>query len=57
MASVSASAQIPVRDGFPGPTNSEVLTIGNFREMDWDVEWVGSNLADCTAHFARRFKL
>ncbi len=53
----SRSAQIPVREGIQGPSNAEVLTIGKFREMDWDPQWVGENLAECTAAFAKRFQL
>ncbi|MCA8953208.1 MAG: extracellular solute-binding protein [Planctomycetes bacterium] len=50
-------AQIPLRSGVPGPSNPEILEVGEFREMAWDIERVAGKLAECSAHFAKRFKL
>lgn len=48
-------AQIPLRDGIPGPSDPSIFERGEFRQMSWDIEWVAKNLADCSAHFGKRF--
>jgi len=49
------SAQIPLRDGVPGPEDSEIKQRGSFREMQWDVEWTGRNLAPFHKQFLGMF--
>ncbi|MCR9243668.1 MAG: extracellular solute-binding protein [bacterium] len=53
----AASAQIPLRDGIPGPANPAVLVPGKFHEMAWDIAAVGQDLAKASTHFAKRFSL
>lgn len=50
-------AQIPLRAGIAGPKDSEILKLGQFREMDWDIQWTGENLAAFDAKFGKLFGL
>ena len=51
------SAQIPLREGVPGPQDPSILPLGRFRAMAWDVEWTAANLARCNREFGQRFGL
>ena len=37
------------------PADPAVLEIGQFREMDWDIEAVGKHLAEASQYFGKRF--
>ncbi|MCA8974007.1 MAG: extracellular solute-binding protein [Planctomycetes bacterium] len=49
------SAQIPLRPSVKGPADPAIKAVGAFREMDWDVQWTGDNIARCSQHFGKRF--
>ncbi len=51
------SAQIPLRDGVTPPKDEEILKLGQFREMQWDIEWTGKNLGAFDAKFGKIFGL
>lgn len=51
------SAQIPLREGVPGPKDAEVLTLGSFKQMDWDITKTGESLGAFHKTFAKRFGL
>jgi len=51
------SAQIPLRDDVPPPADEEILKLGQFREMQWDIQWTGENLAAFDARFGKLFGL
>jgi len=57
LLAAGAGAQIPLRDGVPGPADKTILMRDKFRAMPWDIQWVASNLAASSAHFGDRFKL
>lgn len=38
------SAQIPLRDGVPGPAEPSIPKLGEFRQMQWDITWTGNHL-------------
>jgi iron(III) transport system substrate-binding protein len=57
MLAAAEGAQIPLREGVPGPNDPSIKGIGEFRAMQWDAEWTASNLARCGEEFARRFGL
>ena len=48
-------AQMPVRDGIPGPDDPSILGRGKFKEMGWDIEAVARSLAAASRHFGQRF--
>lgn len=50
-------AQIPLRQGVPGPKDPQIKTVGAFRPMAWDVEWTAQNLARCSQEFGKKFGL
>lgn len=51
------SAQIPLRPGVKGPEEPTILGIGEFREMEWDLEWTAENLNPMSEKFAERMGL
>jgi len=51
------SAQIPLREGIAPPPDKEVRALGQFREMQWDIEWTGKQLAAFDAKFGKVFGL
>ena len=51
------SAQIPLRDGVTPPKDGEILKLGQFHEMEWDIDWTGRNLAAFDAKFGTIFGL
>lgn len=57
LLAAAAGAQIPVREGVPGPADPSILGLGQFRAMQWDVDWTAANLARCNQEFGRRFGL
>ena len=50
-------AQIPLRTGVPSPKDPEILKLGQFREMQWDLLWTGDNLAAFDQKFGKLFGL
>ncbi len=50
-------AQIPLRDGVPGPKDPAIPAVGKFAQMAWDLAWTGENLAKCSKEFGKRFGL
>lgn len=48
-------AQIPLREGVPGPKDPAVLAYGRFRAMAWDVAKTAENIARFAQTFGRRF--
>lgn len=55
MLAAAKSAQIPLRASVAGPSCEAILTIGQFRTMQWDPEAVAQNLQPMATLFARRF--
>lgn len=50
----SGSAQLPVRDGIPGPKNASIPARDAFRHMPWDVDWTASHLPETLLYFEKR---
>lgn len=50
-------AQIPLREGVPGPNDPAIPAVGKFQQMAWDLAWTGENLAKCSQEFGKRFGL
>lgn len=48
-------AQIPLRDGVPGPKDPAIRAAGAFRQMAWDVAWTADNLTRFHETFGKRF--
>jgi iron(III) transport system substrate-binding protein len=48
-------AQIPLREGVPGPKDPAILPIGKFRALAWDPVQTAANLAASSRDFARRW--
>jgi iron(III) transport system substrate-binding protein len=48
-------AQIPLREGVPGPKDPAIKSLGQFRMMQWDLEWAGANISRCSQEFGKRF--
>lgn len=48
-------AQIPLREGVPGPKDPAIKSVGQFRMMQWDLEWAGQNISRCSQEFGKRF--
>lgn len=48
-------AQIPLRDGVPGPEDPAILAYGKFRAMQWDVSRTAENIARFGQTFGKRF--
>lgn len=57
LLAAAEGAQIPLRQGVPGPTDPAIRGIGAFRAMRWDLQWTGDNLARCSQDFGKRFGL
>lgn len=57
LLAAAEGAQIPLREGVPGPKDATIPGAGKFKQMAWDVEWTASNLARCNQEFGRRFGL
>lgn len=55
MLAAAEGAQIPLREGVPGPKDPAVKAVGAFRPMDWDVEWTAENLTTFNQKFGKRF--
>ena len=51
------SAQIPLRAGVTSPPDNEILKLGEFREMTWDITWTGENFGAFDAKFGKLFGL
>jgi iron(III) transport system substrate-binding protein len=48
-------AQIPLREGVPGPKDPAILPIGKFRALVWDPVKTAENLAASSRDFAKRW--
>jgi iron(III) transport system substrate-binding protein len=57
LLAASRSAQIPLRDGVPGPKDTSILPPADIHVMEWDVEWTANNLARCSQEYGKRFGL
>lgn len=54
LLAAAKSAQIPLRDGVPGPTERQILPLGAFREMDWDPAVTAADLEPMAQLLAAR---
>ena len=48
-------AQMPLREGVPGPKDPAIKPLGAFRQMQWDPQWTGENLGRFLQQFGGRF--
>jgi len=55
LLAASRSAQIPLRDGVTGPAEAQILGIGQFRPMEWDLEATAAALEESVREFDRMF--
>ncbi len=55
LLAAAKSAQIPVRASVKGPQEKSIKTVGQFREMDWDVAATAAVLDEKTVAFQARF--
>lgn len=55
LLAAAKSAQIPLRAGVKGPIDPDILPVGKFRAMAWDVAKTARNLEPASAAFATRF--
>ena len=49
------SAQIPLRDGVPGPRDAAIKPLASWQQMQWDPAWTGENLGRFHEKFGKRF--
>ncbi|MFG0318224.1 MAG: extracellular solute-binding protein [Planctomycetota bacterium JB042] len=56
LLAASRSAQIPLRAGVAGPAEEQILEIGAFKEMEWDVAATAAALEESMAAFQSRFQ-
>ncbi len=55
LLAAAKSAQIPLRASVPGPAESSILGIGDFRAMRWDPVRTADALSKSAEEFAKRF--
>jgi iron(III) transport system substrate-binding protein len=55
LLAAAKSAQIPLRDGVPGPAAPEILPLARFRAMDWDPAVTARSLEPMARRFAASF--
>jgi iron(III) transport system substrate-binding protein len=55
LLAAARSAQIPLREGVPGPKEASILTVGKFKHMRWDPAATARDLQDAAAFFAKEF--
>lgn len=56
LLAAAKSAQIPLRAGVPGPEDEQILGVGEFRAMSWDVAATAAALDQSVAAFGKRFQ-
>ncbi len=56
LLAASRSAQIPLRAGVDGPAEEQILGIGAFKEMEWDVAATAEALEESMSIFQSRFQ-
>ncbi|HEB53597.1 MAG TPA: extracellular solute-binding protein [bacterium] len=57
LLAAAESAQIPLRDGIPGPRDPSIKKVSEFRQMDWDIHWTGEHIGEFQRRFLKQFGL